>query len=171
MTTETMSDISILQAAQAACIDIYSMTGFDKIIKVGCDVIGMRKIGDTTLIVPEGSASESMWINNFDALPQSHKIFGLMHSGFLQSAESIYSVIKPLMPGKVAFAGHSRAAALCNILASMCALDDIHVSGLYLFECPNVGMNQYGSFCTAISPHQTLYHVPSEPKLLHNCQI
>ena len=142
--------ITKLYAAWLACIAIYQeQSAFDKVIQVGPDFVGIKQIGDLLTITPMGTIDKAMWESNFQIEPKSHPVFGDMHSGFLGAAEAIYAVIKPLVSGPVAFKGHSRGAALANILASLCALDGIPVAQLFLFECPNVGHKQYADFCAA----------------------
>ena len=137
-------------AAWLACIAIYGQTSqFDQVIGIGPDRIGLKQVGDILTITPEGSVDAEMWENNFEALPAYHPILGNMHQGFLESAQAIYKAIKPFLIGPISFQGHSRGAALANILASLCALDGIKVSQLFLFECPNVGYQRYEEFCAS----------------------
>lgn len=140
--------ISPLYAAWLSCIAIYQQqSAFDRILTVGCDVIGIKQVAGVLTITPEGTVDGKMWANNFEALPTYFPALGNLHSGFLESAQAIYKAIKPLITGPVSFQGHSRGASLANILASLCALDGIKVTQLFLFECPHVGYQRYADFC------------------------
>ena len=143
-----MTGISPVYAAWLACIAIYSeQSAFDKILTIGCDTIGVKQINGTLTITPLGTVDTAMWESNIDILPTYHPIFGNMHAGFLSSASAIYKVIKPMINSHVSFQGHSRGAALANVMASLCAADGIKVTRLCLFECPHPGYQRYADFC------------------------
>ena len=140
--------ITAREAAALACINIYSQqSSFDSLLKAGPDVIGLLQVGDTLCVVPEGSVDWAMWESNLAIEPMYYPEFGNMEAGFMSSALNIYAALRPLITGNVCFAGHSRGAALCNILMNLCADDGIAVTQGFLFECPNVGYARYADVC------------------------
>jgi hypothetical protein len=144
--------ISRQYAAWLAMCAIYDDAGraaiFDKVLKVGNDVIGIKVIADTFTITPEGTFDWELWRDNIDFIPVNHPVWGGVHGEFLEAAQAIYAVVKPLAlaSGKdIAIQGHSRAGSLADALASLFALDG-HKTTLSIFEAARFGWQKYSDW-------------------------
>ena len=100
---------------------------FDKVLKVGNDVIGIKVIADTFTITPEGTFDWELWRDNIDFIPVNHPVWGGVHGEFLEAAQAIYAVVKPLA------------------LASLFALDG-HKTTLSIFEAARFGWQKYSDW-------------------------
>lgn len=147
--------ISPLYAAWQACIAIYAQqSAFDKIVKVGPDTIGLKRINNTLTVTPLGTVDAAMWASNFEVLPTTDPVWGEMHTGFLSSGRAIADTIAPDVMQAVAdgldvvFDGHSRGGSLADVLASEFALRGVKVT-VFMFEAAPIGKIQYVDWCAA----------------------
>lgn len=119
--------------------------------KIVCKVIKVNgKKFDLWGLFVRGTPGSAEWYSNFD--PGS----GDMHHGFDTAAREVYEDFNKLVstssrPTKMWIAGHSRGAAVANIVAKKMSLQVNVDSGTiyaYTFACPNVvrNSNDYEAF-------------------------
>ena len=102
--------------------------------------LGVRDIPDTNnriiCVAVRGSKGANEWISNFNFV----NLFGGDHSGFREAANDVSSILSSYLTNAknitLWFTGHSRGAAVANLLAHDYA--SRYRTCAYTFACPNV---------------------------------
>ena len=92
---------------------------------------------DAYCVVIKGTSGDEEWFSNFNLGKNNHG----RHEGFFAAAKDVMDVLEPLIKrnGIYWITGHSRGAAVANIVASYCTdrVGGEHVFG-YTYACPAV---------------------------------
>jgi len=105
-------------------------------------VAGFVEEIDKLVIAFRGSSTLNEWISNCDSSPS----FGLAHSGFISTCDTIWvafndyigRLVKQHRGKQIIFTGHSRGGALAVLMAIYAENADLPVDKIYTFGSPRV---------------------------------
>jgi hypothetical protein len=115
-----------------------SVAGFDQHWQIDDVLVGLKQVDGNNIIVFRGSANGNDWLHDVEALPVWHSKLGMVHAGFLDDMDQVYTMLAPVVSqgGNVYITGHSLGGARARILAAMFACDKVIVELLCTFGSP-----------------------------------
>jgi pimeloyl-ACP methyl ester carboxylesterase len=151
--------LAMLSYAKQASFAKLGRVGMQKITVVQNHSTGtLGFVGETateTLVVFEGSTTPKDFLIDFmfHAQPDPlNMIPGKVHNGFMRAANSVWSQVQTLVPRSkpITVIGHSLGGALAAITSLRLAKLGFPVTGVYTFEAPRVGDEEFAQYATVL---------------------
>lgn len=135
----------------AAIYDPVKPEVFQKIFRIGDWIVGygIDRDGNPVFAIA-GSERREDFEADADFLPTDAGPLGMVHAGFYRDGPTVFAALRPLMRGKFAITGHSLGASRAAILAGLCAINQIPVASLFMFEPARPG---YAELSTEVRAH------------------
>lgn len=111
--------------------------------------VALKKFTGYDVVVFRGSIVVHDWLDDFYAIPAPTRI-GMLHSGFYENMEKIWSELKPLLTHPVLVTGHSLGAARASILCGLMKVDGPAPVRRAVFGEPRPGMADFAKIIAEI---------------------
>ena len=132
------------------CSKIYSplQGDFDAIYSNAAVTVGVKSVDGYLTLVFRGSADKTDFINDFEAIPYLHPRFGNIHVGMWHGCQDMFFTLLPILrkASAIRMTGHSLGGAHAAFMAGQCALANIPVVSLSLFEPPRCSYQTFVDF-------------------------
>jgi hypothetical protein len=127
----------------AAIYDPINPGIFTHVVRIGDWIVGygVDRDGNAVFAIA-GSECPEDFMHDADFLPIDAGQLGMVHAGFYRDAPAVFAALRPLMVGKFSISGHSLGASRAAILAGLCAINDIPVAALFMFEPARPGYEE-----------------------------
>jgi predicted lipase len=129
----------------AAAYDPIKPNVFKQVFRIGDWIVGygIDRDGNPVFAIA-GSERPEDFAADVEFLPVDGAQLGMVHAGFYRDALSVFAALRPLMIGKISITGHSLGASRAAILAGLCAIYQIPVDSLFMFEPAKPGFAALG---------------------------
>ena len=126
---------------------------YEHVITVGDLTAGLATDFDGNSVVAlPGSQRRIDFENDADMLPFDAGALGLVHTGAYRGMPSLFEAIRPYLAGDISIVGHSLGGMRAGLLAGMCAIDEIPVARLFMYEPAKPGYVRLGDLVRAHVP-------------------
>jgi hypothetical protein len=127
----------------AAIYDPIKPGVFTNVIRTGDWIVGSGVANDGHLVFAvAGTERPEDFVADADFMPTNGGKLGMVHAGFYRDALQVFAQLQPLMKGEFSITGHSLGASRAAILAGLCAINDIPVASLFMFEPAKPGFDE-----------------------------
>jgi len=118
---------------------------FEQVLTVGDLTAGLARDADgNTVVALPGSQRRIDFENDADMLPFDAGPLGMVHTGAYRGMPALFEAIRPYLVGEISIAGHSLGAMRSGLLAGLCAVNDISMARLFMFEPARPGYARLG---------------------------
>jgi hypothetical protein len=118
---------------------------FEHVLTIGNQTAGLATDAEgNTIVSLPGSQRKIDFENDADALPFDAGPLGMVHTGAYRGLPALFEAICPFFSGAITIAGHSLGAMRAGQLAGLCAVHDVPVACLFMFEPARPGYARLG---------------------------
>lgn len=126
---------------------------FTNVIRIGDWIVGTGIANDGhPVFAVAGTERPEDFAADADFVPTRAGELGMVHAGFYRDALQVFAQLQPLMKGEFSISGHSLGASRAAILAGLCAINDIPVAGLFMFEPARPGYDELSTLVRGYIP-------------------
>jgi hypothetical protein len=126
---------------------------FDHVLTVGDLTAGVAyDAGGNTIVALPGSQRRIDFEDDAEMLPFDAGPLGMVHTGSYRGMPALFEAMRPYLKGELSIAGHSLGAMRAGQLAGLCAIDNVPVAQLFMFEPARPGYARLGGLVRAHVP-------------------
>ncbi|HEX7642041.1 MAG TPA: hypothetical protein VF472_07485 [Burkholderiaceae bacterium] len=126
---------------------------FGHVLTVGDLTVGLAYEADgNTIAALPGSQRKVDFEDDADMLPFDAGPLGMVHGGSYRGMPALFEAILPYVEGELSIVGHSLGAMRAGQLAGLCAIGNVPVAQLFMYEPAKPGYARLGDLVRAHVP-------------------
>lgn len=139
----SISEVTDLELAQLACIDIYAEPCPLELQTISGVAFAIVQVGDHTVVVFRGSKTPGDWLRDLDAEAIKVEGLGHVHKGFYTGLPDVLVAVLPKLGQSIYVCGHSLGGGEAPIFSLMLVRSGLAPRACVMFAPPRPGFEDF----------------------------